>query len=99
MIPCLNVSGELTVTSDGKVVAKFPRKYAAKAHSLQIGLIWIYGMNYAGKPKSEKDRKIRNFFEFCLYYLWDLQPNSGSRKKRACPTVQNLHDLIQKRPN
>ena len=99
----LKFSGEtyetILVTSDGKLVANFDRKYAAKAHSLQIGLIWIYGMNYAGKPKNEKDKKIKNFFEFCLYYLWDLQPKIGSKKKRACQKVQIFMDLIEKYRN
>ena len=90
--------GKLLVTSDGKLVAEFDQEYSPEAHSLQIGLIWIHGMNYTGKPKSEKDRKIKYFFEFTSYFLWDLQPNSGSRKKRACPRVQDLWDLIHKKP-
>ena len=76
------------------MVAQFDRKDVDKAFSLQIGLIWIHGIDYAGNPKNEKARKYRDYFEFCIYYYFDLQPMAGVRKKRACLNVQKLIDRI-----
>ena len=86
---------ELALVSDGHLVHVFDREEASKAAAIQFGLIWIYGIIFGKGAK--KDKPAHDFFEFIIYYLWDLQPdtNSGSRKKRACNDVQNLGRRFQ----
>ena len=84
----------LALTFNGQLVAKFPRADALKAHVIQFGLLYLYGISYYGTSKKEKPPSY--FFEFVTYYLWNIQPNagSGSRKKRILTGSQTLWEKI-----
>lgn len=84
----------LYVTCNGFMMGTFSRAEAIQAHSVQFGLLYIFGLSYGGKNK--KDKATRNFFEFVTYYLWGIRPTSegSSRKKRVCTEVEKLWKQI-----
>ena len=86
----------LAIISDGHLIGVLPRAEALKAHAIQFGLIWIYGISFGEGGKKAKSE--RNYFECINYILWDLQPDTreGGKKKRACNPVQ---DLLRKTQN
>ena len=86
----------LAIVSDGRLVDVLDWYDSPKAHAIQFGLIWIYGISFGKGGK--KDKPARDFFEFITYYLWDLQPDTraGARKKRACNEVYKLWAKFQK---
>ena len=45
---------KLALTFNGQLVAKFPRADALKAHVIQFGLLYLYGISYYGTSKKEK---------------------------------------------
>ena len=67
---------QLTVTFDGKVIETFDRKdpsSVVKAHCLQMGLIWIYNVDYKNTSAGKSSPEVCDFFEFCMVYLWNLR--------------------------
>ena len=55
----------ITITSDGKILASMGREEFSKAHAVQFGCLYIFGISYdIGKDGKPLNKKVRNFFDF-----------------------------------
>ena len=77
------------------MVAILTRTEAIKAHAIQFGLLYVYGLSFEEKDIGKKKQGVRNFFQFVTEYFWkikqsEVKGNGRVMKKRNAPKVMKL---------
>ena len=90
---------EVTVTADGVLLARLPRKKFIKAFLIQFSALYVYGIDYEkNKHNKATPKGVKDYFDFCTEYLFGIRPmskSSGTGKIGKKRTSQGASTLIK----